>query len=666
MDEKLYENVITLHAKNAQTISNYVCNEILSNSSAPEEPSSFSYVLVACNSDVVGGELALQADEHNQHLPVDNTEFPQFTAKLIERACSGSIVLTVLEDFFQDARSNKRPLEIVSFAELIDVNVRNVIDRNGVRWEIMPGVDVIKLSTSSWKRLASVSTSPTDASSSSNFNVAQAVAQCLRAVAATTYAALSVEEDIVKAVWSLPVVLCQTNVAASQALVALSVYAQNISEELRSNSATLHLPCGSDVSVEVRLSEEQKGDNNVVFGLKAAKTKNRPSPGFDVVLTIMATVLMGAGFQAEANIDPEEWAAEMVGIDRELAGILWAQAAVISQGAAQETYSVDSESISDLLQLHNLARNITIYRVANWIASRSVPYTPCVDEERLLYARIEAVDILEKISLNGIETFLGEESSETGSLAENTSSSLPAASTETPACVKALRLTDRTEFLHHGPGNSNLPLLDHDFTSRSGLIVCARRGIPIRPDSRRSIMIRKRSALWGRVVHESGCFKARPLVNAKAVLRALIPIQKLGVAGISFGQFESGSLDNARGNELANILLSGAYGADQALWALKKILYSGVGAQQDFVPSYLLPLKDRVRDDGFALSAILGSDAVAALEVIVDDEGRVILDYEGDFKPLELKLDGRKIQCIEIDEYSGGKVGTIVNKACIF
>lgn len=262
--------------------------------------------------------------------------------------------------------------------------------------------------------------------------------------------------------------------------------------------------------------------------------------------------------------------------------------------------------------------------MANWVASRSDPSTLLVNDDRILLAREEAVDILESHSFKGMGAFLGEEeSSETESSTEiETQHTLPGTSTGVPpASAKVLMQMNRTEFLHYGPGSSDLPLLNDDFISESGLVVCARRGVPIKPDTRRSVIIKKRSALWGRVSFVNDSFEGIPLVNVESVLRAIIPFQQMGAAGLSFAQFESQSQSGTRGSELANILLSGAYGADQALWALKKILYSGSGLRQEPTPSFLIPIQERVRDDGFSVTAVLGSDAVSAIEVIVDDRG---------------------------------------------
>lgn len=664
MDAALgFENTITLHGKDIEHVTLYVRKKVYEEGYGDE---SLSFTLQACRSNLACGNLPFLSPSTVPPTSTGSTSMwtpPNECAGQIERAKRGSVALQVLEELYRDNRRDERAVTLTAFAELIDLDGSNVIDLHGCRWSVWDTVDVFRLSTSRWKRETEV-TPPTDRTSCIAFHVASA----LRAVAAIVYAVFNAVPVDIEATENnqsfhpfhmAAIALCHIVCEASYAIVDLSVYIQDEgheNDELRPGShgstASLRLPCGTDL--QVTIFQDEATNMLTHASLKPYSNSSNHSQLSIIVALTLVSVLHGAGIEASVEMDPEDVKVE---IDEEFLRIVWTQAAVpsfvIKCGA--EDQPISNARISEL------SRHLSLYRVGTWLKNlKTVENESGVDtdyeaEERLILAKEEAIDIMSEIDDWDQEMYLGGLESETGTNGSDNNNSR----TEQPL---------REEFLHFGSGSSDLPILDQDKTVGE-LELCARRGVPIAPDGRRSVVIRKGRVVWGRVQFD-GQFKYRPLASFQKVLRALVPVKTIGIGPVLVEQFEHDSSSPESGSELANLLLSGVLGAENALWALKKILYSDVIVKKTSLPEYLSPLHKlgRTSDEKYDLSivSLLGTNAVQALEVIVDDEGQIVVDYEGVFNPIRLELKGRRLRCGEIDDYHGGQVGTITNKVCIF
>ncbi len=624
MDSREFERVPTIHLKDDDQVSDLVRSEtfdlVRSETSTTGDPVVVN--LTACASDQTGGppSISYQLVAAGKRMKVD--ELPEAYLSTVQAASKGSLALKVLEDFTVDYRFKGKTVNLKGYAELVAVNEAEVIDQAGCRWPISPIVDEFVISNKRWRRIATVSPAH------SLYSASVRIATCLRPIAASVYA-LICATDSENFQDSLPILLARTSLQSSIGLILTRMLSSNRSA---SEVAQLHLPCGSDIE----LCATAQAGSDEMDAVEFRRGSGNISRMSLIAVDVMSIVLLGSGINATSQIEDSE---DVGAIEGNIARILWMQAALAAKWS--------TAALGKSFPLHNTVRALTLYAVAKAAESGQ----NSVDPQRVFLALDEAKEIIDGIEGWTVSEFLDFDDFE-----------------ELGSAVTSRSCSDRSEHLHYGPGSSDLEVLEEDHVTEGGLTIIARRGIPIKPDSRRSIVIRKAKMLWGRVAFDNDCFSYRPLVDTGSVLRATVPVQSVSVAGIGIQQFEVSSASDSIGSEIANILLSGVYGADAALWALKKIIYSGRGLKNQYFPKYLLPMKDRIEDSGFAISSLLGNVAVESLEVIVDEQGRVILDYEGDFQPMEITRKGRRLHCAlfeEGDEITGGKVGTISSKFSI-
>lgn len=645
MDARAFENVVELHGEDVPEVSQHVCDQIFS--SAEDGDNQIRATLQACRFDDVGGTLPIPEYVLEGVEGLRDEDLPSALDQLERQAHDGSVALQVLEALFQDERRQQRTVTITGFAELVDVDCEQVIDIYGARWPISD-VDGFHLSCAGWNRITSIESSGAVGSTTDPTSVCTSwrVASALRAVVGNVYASLCAAGDtgVNDLTWvGVAVAGCKINVATARAIAMIATSARG---DFVAGTSRMLLPCGAELDFECcpdgggswRTFEKVQiglGDCGVLSGMGR------------FAVNVLSAVLMGAGVNVVSDIEDE---ASEFGIEGWFAHVIWCQAAVACQALVSEAYP-EQDGVMPVL---DIVRYMTIYHVGSRCIAQNVDTDDSALATRVLFAKEVAMDLMESAPGWDTDAFFDGQAAE----------ALPAARSSLEATVGI----DRREFLHFGAGSSDLPVLEDDFVSDCGLQVLARRGVVMRPDRRQSVVIRKHAALWGRVKFNGEAFVSKPLVNVASILRALVPVQGVGAGPVNFRQFEEQPpATGARGNEIANILLSGAYGGDQALWALNKILYSGVGLKPGSIPSFLLPLAESRNEDGFGIVSLLGSVAVRCLEVIVDDRGRVLLDCEGDFPVMQLRLDGRRVRCVEVDDgYSGGRVGTISNNVCMF
>lgn len=642
MDHKQFESVSTFHTQNAHQISQQVRDEAFADATYNQ---TINFNLIACQIDNVSGPRPIPHASPVSTPTLSATDLSTGEQCLLTRASSGSVALKVLEDAFLDTRRDSRRVSLTAYAERVDLHATGVIDGHGCRWQVSNVVDVFKMGCASWRNVTSVHAVAQETAT------AFLVALCMRAVVATTYACVCAGENVGKLAGAgLAVALGKTSIAAAGAVVVVS----SKGESYEDGDAEMVLPCGAKLVLEAVLDTEEGRVNEMRVRVGG---EGRLSGVGKIAVNVMGMVLMGAGVRLSADIEDADGA---FSLDGELARVLWMQAAV-----ACHALSMDADTT---VPVHDIVRCLTIYRLGKAVSLREERQdgdkdaeegeegnVEGVEAERVILAREEAMDMMDGLDGWDADTYTGDkdDNEEMGD-----------------ACKLKQYLGNgpaREEFLHYGAGSSDLPVLPSDFVTESGLRICARRGVAMQPDTRRSVVIRKGRALWGRVVFEDGRFTAKPLISGRGVLRALVPVQGIAVGPVGIQQFEARAEETGRGDELANILLSGAYGAEQGLWALKKIMYSGCGVRKGCLPSYLGVMEDRVEMDGFGIVSVLGREVVRCMEVIVDDRGRVLIDYEGDFGTMEVVLEGRRLRCVRIQGgYVGARVGTIANSACMF